>query len=334
MNIVFVHLNTVLPRYLILNIKAHISKFPGHKVVLIHNTQVHVPYIEKLETYLFSPGEEWNTLNNLYTHKKDFRGNFWLTSTARFFALRDYIEDNRCQVLHLESDVVISRDFPFDKFTEIKERLAYPIISNERGVASVLYLKNYESAKLLTSIIIPEARRDPGTTEMLMLKKLFDSNPTQVRILPIGPKDESSYRSIPIDIWGKMADSFHFFEGCFDGVDLGQYFFGTDPRNRRGKVLFRQDIVKGYANVSLWSLGYSKSREFPEILLQGESKPTKVFALHLPSKKKALFSARLQSRYFIRFSLDSKKGSRNTFYKWAFITAVFDAIARRLGRYF
>jgi hypothetical protein len=111
-------------------------------------------------------------------------------------------------------------------------------------------------------------------------------------------------------------------------------FTSDISRAEHARELLRQDIVKGYANVSLWSLGYSKSREFPEILLQGESKPTKVFALHLPSKKKALFSARLQSRYFIRFSLDSKKGSRNTFYKWAFITAVFNAIARRLGRYF
>ena len=90
MNIVFVHLNTALPKYLILNIKAHIAKFPDHKITLIHNKEVKVPKIEKLETYLYSPDEEWNLLEQLYTHSKDFRGNFWLTSTARFFALQSY----------------------------------------------------------------------------------------------------------------------------------------------------------------------------------------------------------------------------------------------------
>ena len=244
MNLVFVHLNTALPKYLILNIKAHIAKFPDHKITLIHNKEVKVPKIEKLETYLYSPDEEWNLLEQLYSHSKDFRGNFWLTSTARFFALQSYAGIFDKELLHLESDVVLARDFPFEKFSSIREGIAYPLISQERGVASVLYLRNKFYADILTSIVIPEARRDSKTTEMLMLRKLYNSNLQHIRVLPIGPRDQSAYAGISSELWQQLQLSFDTFEGCFDGVDIGQFFFGTDPRNRRGRVLLRERVLR------------------------------------------------------------------------------------------
>ena len=332
MNIVFVHLNTALPKYLILNIKAHIAKFPDHKITLIHNKEVKVPKIEKLETYLYSPDEEWNLLEQLYTHSKDFRGNFWLTSTARFFALQSYAGIFDKELLHLESDVVLARDFPFEKFSSIREGIAYPLISQARGVASVLYLRNKFYADILTSIVIPEARRDSKTTEMLMLRKLYNSNPQQIRVLPIGPRDQSAYTEIPSELWQQLQQSFDTFEGCFDGVDIGQFFFGTDPRNRRGRVLLRQDIVKGYANISEWVLSFSQLRNFPKVSRTSGTGEVSIFALHLPSKKQSLFNARRQEKFIKKACKDSTKGSRNTFYLGTFTQSLFKAIPRRFAK--
>lgn len=332
MNIVFVHLNTTLPKYLILNIKAHIAKFPDHKITLIHNEEVKVPKIEELETYLYYPDEEWNLLEQLYTHSKDFRGNFWLTSTARFFALQSYAGVFDEELLHLESDVVLARDFPFEKFSSISEGIAYPLISQERGVASVLYLRNKFHADILTSIVIPEARRDSKTTEMLMLRKLYNSNPQQIRVLPIGPRDESAYAGISSELWQQSQQSFDTFEGCFDGVDIGQFFFGTDPRNRRGRVLLRQDIVNGYAKIADWALSFSQLRNFPKVSRRSGTGEVNIFALHLPSKKKSLFNARSQERFIKKACKDSTKESRNTFYLGTFTQSLFKAIPRRFTK--
>ena len=136
MNIVFVHLNTKVPRYLINNIKSTIEMFPEHQVHLIHNEVVSLPKIKLLKSYLYTKDAKWRNLEAILNHPKSFRGNFWFTSLARFLAISQFAKEFPGEIVHLESDVVISRDFPFEKFTNQRKGIAFPITSSKRGIAS------------------------------------------------------------------------------------------------------------------------------------------------------------------------------------------------------
>jgi hypothetical protein len=165
-----------------------------------------------------------------------------------------------------------------------------------------------------------------------MLRKLYNSNLQHIRVLPIGPRDQSAYAGISSELWQQLRLSFDTFEGCFDGVDIGQFFFGTDPRNRRGRVLLRQDIVKGYANIAEWALTFSQLRNFPKVSRSSGIGKVNIFALHLPSKKKSLFNARRQERFIKKACKDSTKGPRNAFYLETFTQSLFKAIPRRFAK--
>lgn len=325
------HLNTKVPKYLWLNIESHIKKFPKHNVTLISNEDVSNPRIPNLNFYKYIPGEKWKILEKLYQHERAFRGNFWLTSTARLFALEDYICRKDQEVLHLESDVVLSKDFPFKTFSSLHNKLAYPLISDPRGVASVLYIRSRHLANKLSDFIIEQARKDPKTTEMIILRNFFEENLNSIQLLPIGPSDQSAYRGLSNDLWSRMSDSFSRFDGCFDGVDIGQYFFGTDPRNRRGKALLRTDLVNGYADIVNWRIDYSQERQFVNIAKIDGSAISKVYSLHLPSKRKKLFNSCRQESQFKYFVSKSRKGPAKKIYFATLIDSAIKSIARRLA---
>ena len=332
MNIVFVHLNTTLPRYLRSNIEAHVERFPNHRITVIHNSEVKIPKIRGLDSYLYRPGENWERLESLYLHEKKFRGNFWLTSTTRLCALEEYLSYSGEDLVHLESDVVISNDFPFARLGEIEEDIAFPIISEPRGVASVMYLREIAILQKLNKFVILEAEKDAKTTEMLILRKFYDLYPEEVRVLPIGPKERSSYRQLPDNLWTEMQKSHELLGGCFDGVDIGQFYFGTDPRNRRGKILLREDLVQGYANIRDWTLSFSSDRNFPEIAVSSSRVTCKLYSLHLPSKKNALFSSRHQANLFRIAIEESRRPSTTVFSFGTFVSAVVIAISSRVSR--
>jgi hypothetical protein len=265
-------------------------------------------------------------------HEKSFRGNFWLTSTARLFALEDFLVYSGEEVLHLESDVVISNDFPFGSFKTIKEGMAFPIISKPRGVASVLYLRESSTLHLLNQFVITEAEQDAKTTEMLILRKFYDLNREKIRVLPIGPESVNCYRQLPIYLWDEMKKSFDIFGGCFDGVDIGQYFFGTDPRNRRGRILIRRDLVQGYADISEWILTFSSDRKFPEIRTNYSDKTTRLYSLHLPSKRNTLFIPRYQTSIFRTACEKSKCRSENRYSAYTFVSSIIKSVPNRIAR--
>lgn len=333
-NIVFVHLNTTLPKYLKLNLSRHIKVFPEHQITLIHNGKVNPPKIEGLDYYLYEEDDRWKRLESLYGHPKDFRGNFWLTSSARFFALDTYMSnEGKLELVHIESDVVIAKDFPFQRFQNQTKNLAYPLISEERGVGSVIYMRGTEGSKLLTANLVSEAEKNRNTTEMLSLRQTYDIHKEKIQVLPIGPPVGKSYRNISNDSRANLVASFGIFQGLFDGVEIGQYFFGTDPRNRRGRTLIRHDIVNGYCNLADWSLVFNDTRGFPSLRFRDnfEERSCDVFALHLPTKERGLFNFRSQVRLMKRKCLDSRNPMESRLLLGFFISSLVTSIIRRIS---
>lgn len=324
------HLNTRLPRYLHSNLLAHIGKFPGHKVTLIHSAGIEIPALKGLNLVPATEDSRWHELDLLYSHPKEFRSNFWLASSARLFALENYMMSIQSEILHIESDVILAKDFPFRKFSELKEGLAFPLISKSRGVASVVYLRDVKSASLLSSTLISEARKNAQATEMLSLMEVYKSNPSEMCALPIGIDNPNFYRNIDPSRRQDLIESFKSFGGIFDGVEIGQYFFGTDPRNRRGKKLIRHDLVDGYLNVKNLELRFDGRRGFINVAERGSEKTEFLFAIHVPSKENRIFKSDTQERALREISQQSMKGSSAQISLNSISSSVLRSIWRRL----
>lgn len=330
MEIVFVHLNTPLPKYLMHNMKHCAAIFPDVSVVLLHNAPVSVAEIPKVKTVLVEPDIRWEELNDLYSHPKEFRGNFWFTSSARLFALQFYMETTNREFVHLESDVIVSRDFPFHIFKQIKRPLAFPIISNERGVGSVIYVRDQQAAEILTSTLVSEAKLNSQVTEMICLRKVFDLNRNSVQLLPIGPIHAAAYRNIDEEILIELLNAHEKFGGVFDGVEIGQFFGGTDPRNRRGAMLLRNDLVNGYAKIKDWKLNFDFKRNFANVKFKNQQTESKVYALHMPCKDTRFFKSRTQSHRIKQMCSKAESEATSRIIVFSLIKAIFNSLVRRL----
>ena len=290
MKIVFVHFGTRAPKHLILNILRCKKLFSHIPIVLITNRECALPNSIDLEIFFYAPSAEWHQLNRNLSHPKEFRENFWFTSLARFLALENYLTSNEGEIIHLESDVILSQDFPFKNFSSLKKPLAFLILSKNEGIASHLYIRNHESSKALANFSLKLSKEESRTTDMVMLKKFYDLNQNLVQALPTGPLPSHAYRESTSEIVIKdMRLGIDEFNGCFDGADIGIFLYGIDPRNERGKKVMRRSISSNFLNVREIKFKWSKARNFPNVISEFRGVEIPLYSIHVHSKKLALF---------------------------------------------
>lgn len=308
--IVFVHLNSPVPRYLQLNMISTIEKFPDAKVVLIHNNKKTNQIHSNLWKFEYQPGAISLSIENSLNHPKDFRNNFWFSAIQRFDALRLYIEKSNEPILHLESDVIISKDFPLDKFIMSEIKIAFPVVAKNRGVASSVFIRDLETAEKLIHFADETSSVNSNTTDMEILAGFFEENQDKAVMLPFGPNSASAYDES--FILERVLPAFEIFSGIFDGNDIGVYLFGTDPRNARGVSYLGTSIPGNYAQVNKWNFKFDNLRQF--INLEFDDIVIPIYSVHATSKQLTLFFHYTQN-YVIRRYLQKKKtaGKRKHF---------------------
>lgn len=297
MEIVLIHLNTKIPKYLERNLTRIRDSFPLHEIVLVSNrTQ---PKIEGIELKVYDESTESRELNSLLSHPKDFRDNFWHASIARFTYLLSYQIEVDKPVLHVESDVILAPDFPMNLINQ-GSKIAYPVLSKQRGVASIFFSPDQKSLKKLVEFIVSSASLNAELTDMLVLREYFDKFPLEIEVLPAGPASEIVYEpEIKLDIYSNLEEGITKFKGVFDGCDIGMYLFGTDPRNRLGITLIRDEIATTYTRMSKMRFRYNKTRNFLDVESQGEWIP--IYNLHMTSKDLKLFSTNRPEKSLARY---------------------------------
>lgn len=308
--IVFVHLNSPVPRYLQFNMISTIKKFPDAKVVLIHNDKKINQIHSNLWKFEYQPGAISRSIENSLNHPKDFRNNFWFSAIQRFDALRLYLEISNEPILHLESDVIISRDFPLDKFIMSKMKIAFPVVAKNRGVASSVFIRDLETAEKLIRFADEASSIKSNTTDMEILAEFFEKNQDKAVMLAFGPNSASAYdKSFILE---RVLPAFEIFNGIFDGNDIGVYLFGTDPRNTRGVSSLGTSIPGNYAQVNKWDFKFDNLRQF--INLEFDDTVIPIYSVHATSKQLTLFFHYTQN-YVIRRYLQKKNpaGKRKHF---------------------
>ena len=213
--------------------------------------------------------------------------------------MREYQQEINKPILHVESDVLLSRDFPFESFANING-IAYPILSKFRGVASIFYSSASEQLNSFVEFLVSEVKNDYEITDMTALRKYNDLYPQRVTILPAGPANVYCYEEeIFEDIYDQIKSGLDRYDGVFDGSDIGMYLFGTDPRNLIGKTILRREIPSTYTRMSQMKFKFNPLREFLDVESQGKWLP--VYNIHMTCKDKKLFSMKDIDKSFSKY---------------------------------
>ena len=333
MNVVFVHLGPTIPRYLLLNIERSLLLFPNNHIYLITDQVKCYFDAPNFTLVTYFPGKDWTMLDGLLAHDKTFRNNFWVNSTARFFALADFAKKFPGPFLHVESDVILSSDFPFSKLLASKFNIMYPIVSDTNAIASCLYIKNSFVANLLASFSLAEARKNVHTTDMYILRNFMSHK--EIFFTPLSTAPVAAYVELNLlkELTDAMQQSILSFGGTFDGFDIGRYLFGDDPRNNRGISKLRDNDARTYLNVRNLKLITTSGRDFPSIVAQDTGQLIPVYSLHIHSKNRKLFDTSSQKKIIRRAVKNYKRKIVITFSLRIFLMSCFHALRRRVIKY-
>jgi hypothetical protein len=328
MNIVFVHLNSKIPKFLKSNLETCLKYFPNSRIYLIHNLVDDSFQVDGIEMYKYVPREDWKDLEKNLSHPKMFRSNFWLTSLARFIAIADFMQDLPGPVIHIESDNILASDFPIEKFLKLESEYAFPIVSKKRGIASLVYFKAAQSSRDLADFSLEQAKINPSTSDMLVLRNFYDLNKDRVQVLPTGLSMQTSFNNpIDNDVLKSMNRGMGLLGGIFDGSDLGVFFLGTDPRNRRGLSIVGSPVPENYADTQNWKLTPNTNRKFVDLSVDNST--AKVFSLHATCKRMKLFRSESQFERLKKLLKKSGSGQRTIYYIDVFLLALLNSSVKR-----
>jgi len=333
MNLVYVHLNTPIPKHLALNLKRSRTLFPQYTIYLVTNVRQKSLKPINVNIFYCKEDDNWHSLNDLLQHDKEFRSNFWFTSAARFLAMAEFSRENEEDFLHVESDVIISRDFPFEQLSKSSALIQFPLVSNSLGIASCLYIKNSLTANYLASKTLSEAFVDSKTTDMHVLRIISNDLNSGFKMLPTAPSDRYSKNTVSEYFLNENSQAISYFRGVFDGFNLGRYLFGDDPRNKRGISTVRDSDSSNYLDVRRLKLIMNSFRDFPFVYNNETSEYLPIFALHIHSKKLALFSL-TRSRKYIKKAVESFESPPKTQFSISiFLKSIRQALIRRIHKF-
>jgi hypothetical protein len=290
MKIAYVYLGkSELPRYVLENLTNTKSKFPHLSFVFISDNPQSLKSIKKfgIETWQCSDQETLNSeaLNSM-EHPMEFRSGFWFNTLARFFALEEFMESSGEQeVLQIEADVWLSPNFPFKKFENFSEKLAYPMESLGRGAASVLYIGSLQALKDFNSFCKLELKSLSSATDMTLLGSYCENHPDRVIVLPSGQNPTFFKDFTPRYILSEGSSHVSYFGGVFDPLSYGMHLFGVDPKNYRGILKLFTDTP--HHVLAVRTLEFIVIEE--ELYVVNNSLMTPIFNLHIHSKNMKIF---------------------------------------------
>ena len=153
-----------------------------------------------------------------------FRQGYWRMVRQRFIALERYmVSCPDCNIVHFETDIAVFFD-PLDHEDVFFQdhRMGLTIDSEKRGIGGIVTCGDSQTLSRFNKLLID----DIHLNDMQVIRKFYDMFPDDVLGLPIYHNDR----------YGPYDTNFSLFNSVFDAAAIGQYFYGADPSNFRGKI--------------------------------------------------------------------------------------------------
>ena len=153
-------------------------------------------------------------------YNEKIAGGYWVKTYERLFALSNLygIIDPNLPIIHIESDVLLQNSQILKEALniQIENEIAVPRMSEDLGIASILYSRNIDCLLNGLKKLDLLGRRNPDicTNDMRLLGLAL--NQKIISELPTWSRSESE-KNFGTDRY------------LFDGAAIGQYLFGLDP---------------------------------------------------------------------------------------------------------
>jgi hypothetical protein len=292
--IVFCHLSKEIPLHLRKNLERTRLLFPANPISLIgkpDSIEDDFLFRNQIDFVQARPHPRFENLISGNPHDLEFRKGFWKYSLERIFCLCDLsqgLDDE--PILHIESDVMLFKDFPLDLLTEMSN-LAWGLYNEHRDVASLMFVKDKKHAFWLEQQLYSCLENNIHHTDMTILKEISEKNPTVVRYfpmyLPITKNLKSKVSKVNLN---NMLQQTMLIEGIFDSASIGMWLTGQDGRNLYGfKRLFsRKNIDNGDSLIDP-SIPIYRAHKDGKLIAEIRDKAISIFCLHVHSKNQRIF---------------------------------------------
>lgn len=219
-----------------------------------------------------------NTYNSysIVNHDRNFRDDFFSRTSSRFILINSYAVKSQLEsFFHIENDVAVLQNMSPARnvLCDSKFDTAIVIDNTIRCVPSILWFRNNISTKRLSDFIYHNNFLD----DMQNLARYYHMFKDKVTNLPIVPFNYFDKQSPSIN-YGNMYDDMM---TIFDGAAIGQYLYGTDPKNNLTK-----DTNSGFINETC-SINYSNfnfSKTKKQHFLVHNSQTIPILNLHMHCK--------------------------------------------------
>ena len=309
---VFVHLGKSPAKHLWLNLMRHKILFPEIETHLILDERKHIKNIPRdIDVYFYKRKNEFLKNKVLNSYDQKFRQGFWRFSLERFFALAEFHETNPSRsILHIESDILLSPNFPWNIFDSINK----PMWNNynfQRDVSALLYYPNFQIHSEIIQKIQQLLSENSSHTDMTVLAEIRESIATKISLFPsltnAIPELKNHANKTSDSLIDKVSDASIFQDGIFDGAAIGMWFTGHDPRNNYGKAFIHDStpITSGDSLVDPSSVDYDMDLQGNLYVVSKVTQESiKLWCIHIHSKSLKLFSPEWKSelRRFVDLS--------------------------------
>jgi hypothetical protein len=283
--------------------------------IVISDTKFISSVPKDVRVFEYSRTEETAELFRNLSLPDSFRGGFWYLTLERLFAL-DFAHQQiqTSPILHVESDMLLFSNFPWE-FFENSKKLMWGRVDISEDIPALLFSPNRQLTSTLVKEIKEEILRDPATSDMRMLRAIaLRATNGDFEYLPSG-----------IDL-EKVSGGF------FDVGTLGMWLTGEDPRNNWGKRVYFRDLPHHLFKPQQWSLEIMNN----QLLATREGEAWAVFSLHVHSKDLELFGNRSPEvlQRLIRLSRNHAQGNVFVLGAWLekFVELAKELFSRRALR--
>ena len=303
------------------------QQWPDLKITLIGDqrttkdrcTNLGIDYVD------YQPNEIEKQLVLSTTHDSNFRKGFWNFSLLRLFAILKYVEERDSNgVIHIESDVLLMKNFPFEVFLNLTKP-AWLRFNETHDVASIFAIPNKSSAEWLRSRFYDLLSGDKHLTDMTMLSKISHRHPQRIELLPIAENENDPIlRKSEISKIErvKITELSEKYGGVFDSAPIGMWLLGQDPRNHKGRLKRFINLDNSYIQPNQVEM-----RSFRNERLITYSNDTPIFDLHVHSKELKYFTN--AKSLFVSTETSKKFAKAEKFLPLVFLKISLDYFARR-----